>query len=217
VLIGACTTHTQLLEHRLIADGFPILKRAIAVLASPPVRNMGTIGGNIVNASPAGDTLPPLYVLDGEVEIRSRSRTTKMKVDEFITGPGRTALRRGEIVSGVKLVKTPGYNIHYYEKVGTRRSQTCAVVSLAALLSVDGGGVIEAVRLAWGSIGPTVVTLPQVEEEMKGKGLSRETLAAAAKSVSGLVCPIDDIRATADYRRAVAGRLLFRLENLPIR
>ena len=194
-----------------MCSDFPVLAKALRVLASPTIRNMGTIGGNIVNASPAGDTLPPLYVLEAEVEIVSLKEAERMLMADFIVGPGQVRLRADEIVKGVWIRKAPEFNVHHFEKVGLRKSQACAVASLAALLHVSKGGKIESARLAWGSVGPTVVRTAKVEEALVGQQLGIEKLLEVASLVESAVSPIDDVRASAQYRRIVAGRLVLRL------
>ena len=211
VFIGASSTHTYLLANPVIQNDFPVLKKALQVLGSPAIRNMGTIGGNICTASPAADSLPPLYVLDAEVEIRSKNASRRMALKEFILGPGRISLQPGEIVSGVWVKKAQGYNLHHFEKVGQRKALAIAVVSLAAILRVSNSGIIEKARLAWGSVAPTIVTSTQVEEVLIGRPLSRETLQKASLLAYGAVNPIDDVRASASYRRTVAANLLWRL------
>jgi len=211
VFIGASSTHTYLLANPVIQNDFPVLKKALQVLGSPAIRNMGTIGGNICTASPAADSLPPLYVLDAEVEIRSKNASRRMALKEFILGPGRISLQPGEIVSGVWVKKAQGYNLHHFEKVGQRKALAIAVVSLAAILRVSNSGIIEKARLAWGSVAPTIVTSTQVEEALTGRPLSRETLQKASLLAYGAVNPIDDVRASASYRRSVAANLLWRL------
>jgi CO/xanthine dehydrogenase FAD-binding subunit len=211
LFIGACTTHTFMMNDPLIRSRCPVLAKALKVLGSPAVRNMGTIGGNICTASPAADTLPPLYVLDAEVEIRSKSDSRRMVLREFILGPGKTRLRAGEIVFGIWLRKAPEYTIHHFEKVGQRNALAIAIVSLAAVLKVSHAGTVEKARLAWGSVGPTVVTSTQVEGAITGQPLSMETLKKAGELARNAVSPIDDVRARASYRRLVAGNLLWRL------
>lgn len=211
VFIGACATHAALLAHPLIARFFPVLALALKSLGSPPIRNMGTIGGNICTASPAADTLPALYVLDAEVEILSASSLRRMRVQDFITGPGKTDLQSGEIVSRICLRKSPSCNLHHFEKVGQRNALSIAIVSLAAVLEVSASGTVERARLAWGSVGPVVVASRQVEEALLGKPLSMETLQKAGELAGRAVTPIDDVRGSAAYRRRVAGNLLLRL------
>jgi len=211
IFIGACTPFATLLDHPVIRDGFPVLSKAISVLGSPAVRNMGTIGGNLITASPAGDTLPPLYVLDAEVEIRRKDGARRMSVSQFIRGPGKTALLPGEIVSGVWLKRERAIQIQHYEKVGLRKSQSIAIVSFAALLKFNRDRNVEQARLAWGSVGPTVVTSKEAEAALVGKPLRTETLEAAAALARRAASPMDDIRASAGYRRTVAGNLILRL------
>ncbi|HQB29523.1 MAG TPA: xanthine dehydrogenase family protein subunit M [Syntrophales bacterium] len=209
--IGAATTHARLLDDPLVRARLPLLARALSTLGSPPVRNMGTIGGNVCTASPAGDTLPPLYALDGEVELRSRDSSRRMPLRRFITGPGETALRPDEILACVRVKPDGAYNVHHFEKIGIRRAMACSIASLAALLRVSPSGEVEAVRLAWGSVGPTVVASGEAEQALLGKRLSQDALEEAAARARKAVSPIDDARASAAYRREVSGNLLLRL------
>jgi CO/xanthine dehydrogenase FAD-binding subunit len=211
IRLGACTTHAEILDDPLIHKYFPVLIKALKTLGSPLIRRMGTVGGNICTASPAGDTLPPLYILNAEVELRTRDARRTLPIAEFVTGPRRTRLRQGEIMTGILLNKSPAYNIHHFEKVGLRKSLACSVVSMAAILQISPAGIIEDAHFAWGSIGPTVVTIVAVEKSMIGKRLSHTVLEAAAGKIREAISPIDDIRADAAYRRAVSGNLLLRL------
>ena len=136
-----------------------------------------------------------------------------MPLSEFITGPGQTRIARGEILQRILIAQEPVLNYQYFEKVGLRRALSIAVVSLAAAFKLSPEGRIDDLRLAWGSSGPTVVTLPAVEDFLVGKTLSLENLCSAGEIAQRLVQPIGDIRASADYRRRVAGNLLQRLER----
>lgn len=213
VFIAAATTHSRLLESTIIRRQFPVLVQALEVLASPPIRHMGTIGGNIVTASPAGDTLPPLYVLDAEVEIQSATTVRRVTIADFIRGPGVVVLNTSEVLTGVVVRKAPRWNIQHYEKVGRRMAQACSVASMAAVMEMSRAGGIRGVRLAWGSVGPTVVTSEEVEGALHGETLSRELLRSMAPMIENAVSPISDIRAGADYRRNLAGALLLRLND----
>lgn len=211
IIIGAGTTLSQVLESRLIHEGLPVLCRGIEVLASPPIRHMATIGGNIVNASPAGDTLPPLYALGASLEIRSRAVTRSIPIDQFIRGPGEALIGTHELLTRIRIPKPHGFGIHHYEKVGRRKGQACAVASMAALVATSSDGIVEDIRLAWGSVGPTVVTSAELEHFIRGNPLVLETVQSATRLVKEAVAPIDDIRASAEYRREVSGNLLLRL------
>jgi CO/xanthine dehydrogenase FAD-binding subunit len=212
LFIGAGAVLSAIMGHTEVWARFPVLVRAIEVLASPHVRHAGTIGGNIVTASPAGDTLPPLYCLDAELELGSRGATRRVPLRDFIVGPGKTLLREKELVLGVRIPTKPTWTIQHYEKVGKRKAQACAVVSMAALINLTPDGVVEDARLAWGGVGPTVVRSSEIEAALKGKPLDGETLSIVGALARETVNPIDDIRATADYRRMVAGNLPQRLK-----
>ena len=209
--LGAGCTHARLLAEPLVRNQLPVLAQALWVLGSPPIRNMGTLGGNICTASPAGDTLPPLYALGAELELVREKGTRHIPLPEFITGPGATTLFQGEILKRVWVKEPKGYNLQYYEKVGQRNALAISLVSLAAMLHLDSQGVIRAARLAWGSAGPTIQTAPAVEKALVGHRPDRKTLDDAAHLASRAVKPITDLRASAEYRRRVAGRLLLRL------
>lgn len=211
VRIGAGTTHAELLAGPLVARHFPVLRAALLQLGSPLIRNMGTIGGNICTASPAGDTLPPLYVLHAEVELASRQTVRRMPIRDFILGPGQTRLVAGEVLSAIRVEKPRWATVQHFEKVGCRNALACALVSLAALLRISADGVVERAALAWGSVGPGVVVSPEVEQALVGRELSPQNLMTAAAIARQAVCPITDVRAPADYRRLVAGNLLLRL------
>ncbi len=211
VFIGACVTHARISASPLVKKHFSVLEQAVRVLGSPPIRNMGTLGGNLVTASPAGDTIPPLTVLGAEVEVRSRGASRRLPIREFIRGPGRSVLEQKEILSGIRLRKDNVHTVHHFEKVGQRNALAIAVVSLAAVLRLSESGVVERARLAWGSVGPTVITSREVERIIEGRPLSRQVLEEAAMQAQKEVSPIDDLRASADYRRRVAGNLLLRL------
>jgi len=211
VFIGSCVSHTKLMENLLIQKHFPLLIQALRVLGSPPIRNMGTIGGNICTASPAGDTLPPLYTLGAVVEIRSIDSSRLMPLQKFVRGPGNIALQKGEILYGLWVATNQGYTVHHYEKVGQRKALAIAIASLSALLSISCTGIIEKARLAWGSVAPTIVTSYAIDEILIGKSFTEETLRMAVPLVEQAISPIDDVRASAEYRRMVAKNLLFRL------
>jgi xanthine dehydrogenase small subunit len=211
IFIGAGCTHSQLLLNPLIQQRFPLLIKAIKSLGSQPIRNMGTIGGNICTASPAGDTLPPLYVMDAEVEIRSENKSRRIPIKDFIVGPGKTTLEKNEILYGLWLKENNSYNIHHFEKVGQRRSLAISIASFAALVKTTETGIVEKAKFAWGSVGVTVATSEDAEAAIIGKPLSKETFKTLMPIIGKTVSPIDDIRASAEYRRTVAQNLLFRL------
>lgn len=212
VRIGAAATLTELLENADIARRLPALHGSIRGLGSPLVRNQATLGGNICTASPAGDTLPALYVLEARLELASRAGTRTVPVEDFITGPGRTILGPGEILAAIRIPLPAPDAIQHFEKVGRRRALAISVASLAASFRVEDATVRE-IRLALGSLGPTVLRCPEAEHWLTGRAPTRDNLLRAADMVRRIVRPISDVRGTADYRRQVAGNLLLRLEG----
>lgn len=213
IRIGPGVTLTELLHNHLIHEHLPILHKSISTLGSPLIRNMGTLGGNICTASPAGDTLPALYLLDARVALQSARGNRVLPLQNFIKGPGKTALADNEILSSIIIPRPDPFNIHHFEKVGQRKALAISVVSLAALLNIHKGIVKEA-RLAWGSVGPTIVRSRKVEAALEGKELTLASLEHAATLARSVVSPISDVRASADYRRKVTGNLLLRLAAL---
>lgn len=216
ICIGAAVTHSRLINNPLIQQHFPVLIKALSTLGSPQIRNMGTMGGNIVTASPAGDSLPPLYVLDAQVELAGKKGFRKMPVSLFITGPGITRLAPEEILWKILIPKFPSYTWHHFEKVGHRKSLSIAILSMAALVELTPDHIIKAIRLAWGSMGKTVVTSPETEKQLLGKSLDPAGFIQAAEQIRREVSPISDVRASAAYRRQVAGNLLLRLSLGPL-
>jgi len=215
IAIGAATTFSHIITHPLLLVRAPLLARAALTIGGPAVRNMATIGGNIRTASPAGDSLTPLYLLDAEIEITSHTEKRLLPIGEFITGPGRTALRDGELITRILLPQTASFPWQHFEKVGRRRSMAIAVTSFAGMARLSCTGTIEEARCSWGSVGPTVLRIPALEHELAGSPLTADTISHAAHIVRDGVTPISDIRATAAYRCSVAGNLLVRfLEGL---
>lgn len=213
VRIGACTVHSQLIADRLIGDHFPLLALAAAHIGAPAVRNMGTIGGNICTASPAGDTLPPLYIYDAEVELQSAKRARRLPLSSFIQGPGQTLLEGGDVLSAVYISKDHGYTFCHFEKAGQRRSMAISIASFAFAARIGDDGRVERARCAFGSVAPTVLTMEAVDMCFAGRYVDEDVLARAAALVRAGVSPISDVRASKEYRRAVAGNLVMRLER----
>lgn len=213
ILVRAGATLTQVMEDPSIRRHARVLTRALAVLGSPQIRNMGTLGGNIMTASPAGDSLPPLYTLKAWVDLAGPKGLRRLPIQEFIKGPGRTALAPGELLWQIGFAKPEPGTCHWFEKVGQRNALSISMVSLAALFSLDRQGLCITASLAWGSVGPTIVQCPETEACLLGNPLTPDVLARAGDLAKKAVHPISDIRATADYRRQVAANLLMRLET----
>ncbi|MBI4720607.1 MAG: FAD binding domain-containing protein [Chitinivibrionia bacterium] len=149
--------------------------------------------------------------LGTSVELKSIESSRLLPLRRFIKGPGQVALQPGEILYGIWIRKPERNTIGHFEKVGQRKALAISVASLAALLTPNRDGVIEHARLAWGSVGPTIITSAEAERIMTGKPLSHATLMEASVAAQSSVSPIDDVRASARYRRLVAGNLVMRL------
>lgn len=213
IRLGAAATHAELLESDLVRDRLDVLVQALRTLGSPLVRNRGTLGGNLGTASPAGDCLPPLLVLDADIELRSRNGVRTVPLEAFLLGPGKTARKPGEIITAALVDPPKDGAVQHFEKVGLRRALAVAVASLAALVERDGEGVATKVRLAFGSVGPTALRVREAEAALVGARLDEDALREAAALVRTAVRPIDDCRASAAHRRRLAGNLLFKLPD----
>lgn len=200
--IGALATYTDLIASREVAARVPMLAAAARDVGGRQIQHRGTIGGNIANASPAGDTLPVLAAADAEVVLASASHERTVPLTRFFTGYRATVRQPGEIVAGVEIPVILGRQ--WWCKVGTRRAQAISKVSLAGTYLPGGRHGAPLVRLAFGSIAPTVIRVPATEAAF-GEGASLEEAQAV---LAGEIHPIDDLRSTADYRRAVCLNLV---------
>jgi CO/xanthine dehydrogenase FAD-binding subunit len=207
VLIGAGCTYSDLRNHPVIASEFPLLARAASWTGSIANQNRGTLGGNIVNASPAADSLPALMVYEADLLLASAGGTRRVPYVEFHTGYKQTLLANHEIVRAIALrPKFAGYQ-SYSRKVGTRNAQAIAKLCLAGLGRVA-GQQIEDVRLAIGSMAVTPLRLRQTEKVLRGARPSPALMEEARRALQAEVAPIDDIRSSAAYRVQVACNLL---------
>ncbi|MGJ7922175.1 FAD binding domain-containing protein [Neobacillus sp. LXY-4] len=205
--IGSCCTYSELLENPLIPEP---LKRAIKTIAAPATRNRGTLGGNICNASPAGDTLPLLYVYNTKLLLRSVDGDRVVAISDFIQGPRRVQRMPNEILVEIILpsVLEEGSRV-VFEKVGNRNADAIAKVSFAGLIQISNDR-IEDIRFAFGAVGPTMVRSIDIEKKLIGKTipLADADIAMIVSDFDKIIKPIDDQRSTAVYRRTVALNLL---------
>jgi carbon-monoxide dehydrogenase medium subunit len=207
VLIGALTTWSDILESPLIQKTAPALAQAASLVGAPMTRNRGTIGGNLGNASPAADSLPPLLTLDAIVHLNSQSGQRQVPLRNFLTGPGTTDLKADEYIQQVsyKKVALPFGNV--FNKLGPRQGMTISIASVAVLLALDANGKITLARIALGAVAPTAVRCPDAEAFLLGKEPSTELWQEAAHQVRKAIAPIDDVRGTQEYRHHIAGIL----------
>jgi xanthine dehydrogenase small subunit len=197
LVIGALTTYTQLIASADVQQRLPMLVTAAREVGGVQIQNRGTIGGNIANASPAGDSLPVLAAADAIVVLRSAARgERRVPITQFYTGYRATVMQPDELIVAVEVPRIEGQQ--WFRKVGTRAAQAISKIVMAAVRS-------NAPRVAIGSVAPTVVRLPRTEAQLASGSIDE-----AARMLEEEIQPIDDIRSTAEYRRRVSSNLLRR-------
>ena len=204
ISIGALITHRQILQAPLLQVHNPALVAAVASIGCDQTRNRGTLGGNIANASPAGDTIPPLLVFDAEVALNGPEGRRTFPLEGFITGPGETQMQAHEFIHSLRFRPLSGAWGAAFEKLGKRSGMAISVANAAAAVVLDSRGRVEQARLALGSVAPVALRCAEAEAFLSGKTPTQETLQEAASLCASGISPISDVRATADYRRYAA-------------
>ena len=207
VTVGALATYTDLLAHPVLASEFPLVCAAARETGAIAIQNRGTVGGNIANASPAADLPPALLVYDAALAVASSRGRRTIPYELFHTAYKKMDLAGDELIVSVRLPRRGTAWRQAYRKVGTRRAQAISKICFAAAADID-GGIIRDVRIALGSVAPTVVRARSAEAALRGRQLSAASIAAARAALTENIAPIDDIRSTARYRLEVAGNLL---------
>ena len=206
VTLGGSTTFSDVLRDRTLQTEFPLLCRAAVETGGVANQNRGTIAGNIANGSPAADTPPALLVHDAELELASVRGRRVVPYDRFHTGYKKMDLAPDELIVAIRLPRTAGW-IPHYRKVGARRAQAISKVCFAARARLVEGRIAD-VRLAFGSVAPTVVRAVRTESLLRGSSPDPGTFDTAVQTLDSELAPIDDIRSTSRYRRRVAANLL---------
>jgi CO/xanthine dehydrogenase FAD-binding subunit len=206
--VGALTTYTAIRSSALCREHVPALVDAAATIGAAQIQNRGTLGGNIANASPAGDTLPVLLAADAVFVLGSERGEREVPAGEFWTGYRQTTLAHDELVLRIRIPLVAGREMRF-RKVGTRRAQAISKVVIA--VGWHGDGVWRDVRVALGSVAPTPIRAIATERALEGLGPTPEAADRAAEALAGELAPIDDVRSTAEYRRLVAARVLHRI------
>jgi CO/xanthine dehydrogenase FAD-binding subunit len=207
IVIGAGVTFADLRADAVISADTPLLSKAASWIGAIANQARATLGGNLVNGSPAADSSPALLVYDAEVETISVRGTRRMKYSEFHTGYKRNALGADELLYAVHIPRRFGDHRQYLRKVGTRRAMAISKIALAGTARMDGGSVTE-VRIGAASVAAFPTRLYRAEDAVCGRPVTKETIRAARAALLAEVMPIDDIRSTAEYRRHVAANLL---------
>jgi len=204
LVLGALATHDWLATSPDVRAGWTALADASAIVGSPATRGVGTIGGNVMNASPAADTTAPLVVLDAVATLEASGGTRRtVAVADLATGPGRTVAAPGELLTSVRVPRPASGSGSAYIRLEFRRAMEIAVVGAAALVTLDGDGRIAAARVALTAVAPTIVRAPAAEAALVGATADAAAFRLAAEVAAAAARPIDDVRASADYRRAM--------------
>lgn len=214
VRIGALTTISEMMANDLIRKHFPILVEAGDHFASEQIRNAATLGGNVCNASPAGDTLVPMLALDAVVELAAKPngsvQTHTTPLGSFLVGPGKTRRGPGELLVAIRIPVPPAGQVQRFFKFGTRPALDISAIAIG-LAAVKAKGVLSHVRLAYGAVAPVPMRGAQAEAVLEGKKLAPEVIEQAAQAAHDEVKPISDVRASDWYRRELMHNMVKRM------
>lgn len=214
VFIGANVPMSTLIGSDTINNNFKLLSKAVRTIGSPQIRNRATLGGNIANASPSGDSIVALTLLDAELVLRSSRGERTVKINDFIKGVGKTDLQNDEFIEYIVIKKRFNGYKSYFEKVGLRNAVVISVCSIGILYKLN-GDIVEDIKIAYGAVAPKVIEIFEAEKLLKGSRITKEILEEAGRIVESAISPIDDVRASAEYRRVVSKNLIMRLlENI---
>ena len=207
--IGAMVTHAQLEKSEDIKKYFPVLSKAAADIGSPQIRNRGTIGGNIVNASPAGDLLSPLMAYDAQFKLLSFQKEVVISAEEFFIGPKKTILEPAQLLTRIILPLPSERTYGSWIKIGKRKALIIATIALALVVEMaKDNRTVKDVRTCLGSVAPTPIEIKEIREKTVGKNFSQLDFNQLGQIVEDKISPIDDIRGTKEYRKDVAKKIM---------
>jgi len=207
--IGAMATHAQLEKSQDIKKYYPVLSQAAADIGSPQIRNRGTIGGNIVNASPAGDLLAPLMAYDAQFKLLSTQGEKIVPAEEFFIDPKKTILEPAQLLTRIILPLPSERTYGSWIKIGKRKALAIATITLALVVKmVEDNKTIKDVRTCLGSVAPTPIKIKEIRKKMVGKNFNQLDFAELGQIVEDKISPIDDIRGTREYRKDVAKEIM---------
>jgi len=207
VTLGALTTYTEVQQEKVLQAEFPMLCQAASETGGLAIQNRGTLGGNIVNASPAADSPPALLAYDAELELVSLAGARWVPYHGFHTGYKQMGIRPDELLTRIRLPRGSEKLQHYYRKVGTRKAQAISKVCFAGTAQVR-AGKIDDLRIALGSIAPVPLRCVKTEDALRGSELNKTSIDRAKAVLANEIVPIDDIRSTRNYRQQVSLNLL---------
>jgi CO/xanthine dehydrogenase FAD-binding subunit len=207
VTLGALTTYTEVQNQEILRQEFPMLCQAAKETGGIAIQNRGTLGGNIVNASPAADSPPALLAYDAELELVSTRGARWVSYKGFHTGYKQMKMRPDELLRAIRLPRNTKQLLHYYRKVGTRKAQAIAKVCFAGAACVNDDQISD-IRIALGSVAPIPIRCVQTEAALLNQPIDLQILEAAKATLASEISPIDDLRSTRDYRLKVSLNLL---------
>ena len=214
-VVGATCRHTQTVSYEPFRKHYPGLVEAVNSIGSPQIRALGTLGGNIGNSSPAGDSIPPLLAFDAELELRSVSANRKILLRDFFTGPGKSVLAPNEIITKVIIPKCEGFRsgwVRLGQRKGFAISKVSVAVAFRTAVHPNGSVKLEDIRIALGAVAPKVIRASKTEKFMiEEQNLTPSLIAKAATLLSQEASPITDIRSSESYRRAMCSALFSEL------
>jgi len=208
VVIGALCTYSDIRNSDLCREHFPMMCEAGRWSGAKAIQNRGTIGGNICNASPAGDTPPALLCYDAEIELSSSDEVRWIPYREFHLDYKKLHKKPNELLTRIKIPKTSPSRFELYEKVGTRLAQAISKICFAGLIEFTEDKKISKIRLAWGAMGPYVLRSEETEKVLGLKKIDTQSIELAVATLLQELSPIGDIRSTSEYRKKVATNLL---------
>jgi len=207
--IGAMVTHAQLEKSEDIKKYYPVLSQAAADIGSPQIRNRGTIGGNIVNASPAGDLLPSLMAYDAQFKLLSLQKEALIPAEEFFIGPKKTILEPAQLLTQIIFPLPSKKTYGSWIKIGKRKALIIATITLALLVKIaEDNKTVKDVRTCLGSVAPTPIEIKEIRKKMVGKNFEQLDFTELGQIVEDKISPIDDIRGTKEYRKDVAKNIM---------
>ena len=209
ISIGSCVTHADLASSDVIKKHAPNLAYGASLIGGPQIRNRGTIGGNVCNASPAGDLLPSLYVLNAKLTLKSSETERIVPISEFATAPRKTILAGNELLTKITIDKVNSSDICGFERVAPRKALAITKASVAIFAKMN--GTMSDVKIAMGSVAPKVIRATLTEKFLEEKKLTEGLIASSVEKIRADSKPIADIRSTAEYRSYITGILLKRI------
>jgi CO/xanthine dehydrogenase FAD-binding subunit len=210
--VGALTTHSDIEASVAVRESWTAMSDASALVGSPATRNLGTAGGNVCNASPAMELGSPLLVFEASVELTSTGGLRRVPFGLFVTGPGRTSARPGELMTAVVLPPPGGSGLtgSAYTRLEYRQAMEIAIVGAAAFIRIDGAGRCTDARIALTAVAPTCIRAEKAEAILRGSVIAAAALERASQAAAASASPIDDVRASAEYRSAMVAVIVRR-------